>query len=41
MIGAVDINIQTWIEKLQAVGKNAFSLETLERESLSYTGCRA
>lgn len=30
MKGAVDINIQTWIEKLQAVGKNAFSLETLE-----------
>jgi len=37
MKGAVDINIQTWIEKLQAVGKNAFSLETLERELPSYT----
>jgi len=34
---AVRMNIQTWIEKLQAMGKNAFSLETLEKELPSYT----
>ena len=33
----VDINIQTWIEKLQALGKNAFALEFLEKELPSYT----
>lgn len=37
MIEKIDINIQTWIEKIQAVGKNAFSLETLEKELPSYT----
>ena len=34
---AVDINIQTWIEKAQALGKNAFALETLEKELPNYT----
>ena len=33
----VDINIQTWIERLQAMGKNAFDLELLEKELPSYT----
>ena len=32
MSEVVDINIQTWIEKLQAVGKNAFAVEFLEKE---------
>lgn len=33
----VDINIQTWIEKLQAEGKNAFALDFIVKELPNYT----
>ncbi len=37
MIEKSDLNIQTWIEKLQAQGKNSFALEHLEKELPGYT----